>query len=157
MYAKLLVHTCRATGAAATARAVVIRFGQRAPSRMLGTYLHTFVPLYSSHFLIVLYLLNGVRVHTNANGVQKPEGNDITSGTKEYKRSRHENKGVQTEYKNRWEPTSRAVQTENKRSTNRLQKNTSEHKRFGMFRKDFQASTVSCKPIGQSVSSFCRR
>ena len=36
----------RATGAAATARAVVIPFGQRAPSTMLGAHLHAFVVLY---------------------------------------------------------------------------------------------------------------
>ena len=120
IYAKLPVNACRSTGAAATACAVVIPFGQRAPSTMLGSHLHAFELLYSSRLLIVLYSPNGVRVQTNTNGVQKPEGNDIPSGTNEYKRSTLEYKGVQTEHKTRWNshPSgTNGVQTEYKRGT----------------------------------------
>ena len=59
-------------------------------------------------------------------------GNDVPSGKNQYRRSTHEYKGIQTEYKNPRELTSRAVQTgykEYKRGTNGIQKNTSEHKR----------------------------
>jgi len=157
MYAKLLINACRATGAAATASVVEIPFGQRAPTTMLGAHLHAFVLLYSSRLLIVLYSPNGVKVRTNTNGLQKPEAYDIPSGKKEYKRSTHEYKGVQTEYKTPREITSRAVQTDYTLSTNGVQKNTSKYKRLAMFRNDFQASTVNWKPTGQSVFNYCRR
>ena len=130
----------RATGAAATARAVVIPFGQRAPSTMLGAHLHAFVLLYSSRLLIVLYSPNGVRVQTGTNGVLIM-GNDIPSGTDEYKRSTHEYKGMQKEYKNLRELTPRAVQTGYKRSTNGVQ---TEYKRI-------QANTNGVQTITNGV------
>ena len=89
--------------------------------------MHAFVLLYSSRLLIVLYSPNGVRVQTGTNGIQKLKGNDIPSGTNEYKRSTHEYKGIQTEYKNPRELTSRAAQTGYKRSTNGVQ---TEYKRI---------------------------
>ncbi len=109
------------TSATAAASAVMIPFGQRAPSTMLGAHLHAFVLLYSSRLLIVLYSPNGVRVQTGTKGIQKPKGNDIQSGTNDYKRSTHEYKGVQTEYKYPRELTSRAAQTGYKRNTNGVQ------------------------------------
>ena len=64
-------------------------FGQRAPSTMLESHLRTFVLLHSSRLLIVLYSPNGVRIQTASNGVQKPNGNNISDGLRR----------VQTEYK----------------------------------------------------------
>ena len=131
----------RATGAAATARAVVIPFGQRAPSTMLGAHLHAFVLLYTSRLLIVLYSPNGVRVQTGTNGVQQFMGNDIPSGTNEYNRSTHKCKGVQTEHNNPRELTSRAAQTGYRRSTNGVQ---TEHKRI-------QANTNGVQTITNGI------
>ena len=136
----------RATGAAATARAVVIPFGQRAPSTMLGAHLHAFVLLYSSRLLIVLYSPNGVRVQTNTktgggrhperyervqtehtrmqrstNGIQKPQVTSRAVQT-EYKRGTKEYKRIQTEYKTKLETTSLTSQT----STNGIQTTTTE-------------------------------
>ena len=48
-------------------------------------------------------------------------GNDIPSGSNEYKRSTHEYKGIQTDYKNPRELTSRVVQTGYKRRTDGVQ------------------------------------
>ena len=105
----------------------MIPFGQRAPSTMLGAHLLSFVLLYSSRLLIVLYSPNGVRVQTGTNGIQKLGGNDVPSSTHQYKRSTHEYKGIQTEFKNPRELTSRAVQTDYKRSTDWVQ---TEYKRI---------------------------
>ena len=103
------------TGAAAAARAVVIPFGQRAPSTMLGSHLRTFctfVVLPSPNTIIFakrgestneykqITNTSGkrhpkrhkriqteyTRVQTSTDELQKPEGNDITGGTDEYKR-----------------------------------------------------------------------
>ena len=111
------------TGAAAAARAVVIPFGQRAPSTMLGShlcYFCTFVLLTSPNNIIFAkrgestneYKRNTntwgkqhprrykriqteyKRVQTSTDGVQKPESNDIPGGTNEYKRSTNEYRRV---------------------------------------------------------------
>ena len=74
-----------------------IPFGQRAPSTMLESHLRTFVLLYSFCLLIILYSLSGVRIQTATNGIQKPNGNNISDGLNEYKRSTNEYKRVQTE------------------------------------------------------------
>ena len=72
-----------------------------------------------------------MRIQTGTHGVHFFLGNDIPSGTNDYKRSTREYKGIQKEYKNLRELTCRAVQTGYKRSTNgvlteckRIQANT---------------------------------
>ena len=134
-----------ATGAAATARAVVIPFGQRAPSTMLGAHLHAFVLLYSSRLLIVLYSPNGVSTYgykwsTKTYGKRHPE-----RYRNEYKRSTHEYKGIQTEYKNPRELTSRAVQTGYKRRTNGVQ---TEYKRIQANTNGYKTNKRSTNDCG---------
>ena len=59
----------------------------------------TYVLLYSSRLLIVLYSPNGVRIQTATNGVQKPNGNNISDRLNEYKRSTNQYKRSTNEYK----------------------------------------------------------